>query len=162
MPRLHSTFHLLSVAICLLTVATVTPQANAAVTKVAAGEFHSLYVTDDGTLWGMGDNELGQLGDGASMVQNTPVQVATGVIAAAAGYEHSLFVKNDNTLWAMGWDGCGQLGDGTFTFSFRGKPVQVATGVVAVAARSDYSLFVKGDGTLWGMGYINLDKIKGT
>jgi alpha-tubulin suppressor-like RCC1 family protein len=34
------------------------------VTQVAAGRYLSLFLKSDGSLWGMGDNEYGQLGDG--------------------------------------------------------------------------------------------------
>ena len=129
---------------------TTTSVLSAGAVKAAAGDNHSLFVKTDGTLWGMGNNDSSQLGDGTTTRRSTPVQVATGVSQVAAGSNHSLFVKTDGTLWAMGYNGYGQLGDGTTTQS--STPVQVATGVSQVAAGSNYSLFVKTDGTLWGMG----------
>jgi len=156
---LPSAFRLLSAVICLLAAVVLTPQANAAVTKVAAGQCHSLYLIDDGTLWAMGWNAHGQLGDGTTATRSTPVQVATGVIAVVSGESHSLFVKGDGTLWAMGYNGLGQLGDGTTTD--RSTPVQVATGVIAVAAGCSHSLFLKSDGTLWGMGYTGYGQLSG-
>ena len=110
----------------------------------------SLYVTSDGKLWAMGDNECGQLGDGTTTSRTTPVQVATNVIAVAAGCGHSLYVTSDGKLWAMGDNECGQLGDGTTTS--RTTPVQVAANVIAVAAGYGHSLYVTSDGKLWAMG----------
>ena len=107
--------------------------------------------TGPGTLWAMGFNNYGQLGDGTTTGRLTPVQVATGVSSVEAGEYHSLFVKTDGTLWAMGNNRGGELGDGT-TATERLTPVQVATGVSSVAAGADHSLFVKTDGTLWAMG----------
>ncbi len=124
--------------------------ARAGVSAVAAGGSHSLFVKTDGTLWAMGSNGLGELGDGTRAQHLSPVQVATGVTAAAAGGGVSLFVKVDGTLWAMGSNTYGELGDGTTTP--RTSPVQVASAVRAVAAGGDFSLFVKIDGTLWTMG----------
>jgi len=72
------------------------------VVAVAAGYNHSLFVKKDGTLWAMGVNSSGQLGDGTTMGRGTPVQIASGVASAAGGRFHSLFVKTDGTLWAMG------------------------------------------------------------
>ena len=138
--------------LCLLAAAAFASRANAAgIAKVAAGYNHSLYVTDDGMLWAMGDNSLGQLGDRTTTSRTTPVQVDTGVIAVAAGSAHSLYVKSDGSLWSMGANWDGQLGNGTTTD--QSIPVQVATDVIAVAAGGNHSLFVKNDGTLWGMGW---------
>ena len=83
--------------------------------RVASGDNHILFVKTDGTLWTMGNNKHGQLGDGTTTYHRTPVQVANHVLQAAAGEYHSLFVKSDGSLWAMGDNYYGQLGDGTTT-----------------------------------------------
>jgi alpha-tubulin suppressor-like RCC1 family protein len=121
------------------------------VVAVAAGLFHSLFVKADGTLWTMGLNANGQLGNGTTISTNLPVCVASNVVMAAAGYDHSLFVKTDGTLWAMGLNNDGQLGNGTTINTNR--PISVASNVVSVAAGAGHSLFVKTDGTLLAMGY---------
>src|SRR5664279_1840596 len=90
------------------------------VTRIAPGEFHSLFLKGDGSLWAMGENAFGQLGDGTYNVvspygTNRPEQiVASNVTAIAAGGHQSLFLKNDGSLWAMGWNSYGQLGDGSY------------------------------------------------
>ncbi len=123
------------------------------VTAIAAGSSHSLFLKNDGSLWGMGWNMYGQLGD--AFPTRTPVQiVASNVTAIAAGVGHSLFIKNDGSLWAMGENFFGQLGDGTTNgYYYTNVPERiVAGGVIAVSAGSAHSLFLKSDGSLWGMG----------
>jgi alpha-tubulin suppressor-like RCC1 family protein len=124
------------------------------VTATAAGNSHSLFLKNDGSLWGMGWNMYGQLG--AAFPTRTPVQiVASNVTAIAAGADHSLFIKNDGSLWAMGDNYFGQLGDGTSNggnYSTNVPEQIVAGGVIAVSAGSHHSLFLKSDGSLWGMG----------
>jgi alpha-tubulin suppressor-like RCC1 family protein len=120
------------------------------VTTVAAGNGHSLYLTNDGNLWTMGYNVHGELGDGTTADRGTPVQVASNVIAVAAGDYHSLYITADGNLWAMGFNSTGQLGDGTTTS--RRTPVQVASNVIAVTAGSSHSLYITDDGKLWAMG----------
>src|ERR1035441_4770459 len=84
------------------------------VTKIAVGEEHSLFLKSDGSLWAMGNNAEGELGDGSNNRTNRPEQiVASNVTAIAAGYYHSLFLKSDGSLWAMGRNDSGQLGDRT-------------------------------------------------
>ena len=84
---------------------------------IAAGEQHSLFLKDDGSLWAMGYNGYGQLGNGntSSYTNSTPIQVIdSGVAQVAAGGSHSLFLKDDGSLWAMGYNYHGQLGNGQY------------------------------------------------
>lgn len=118
---------------------------------------HSLFLKTNGSLWAMGDNSLGQLGDGTLNNTNRPeLIVSSNVTANVAGLYHSLFLKRDGSLWAMGWNANGQLGDRTYggTAGYTNRPEQVvAGGVTAVAAGSFHSLFLKSDGSLWAVGY---------
>ena len=91
-----------------------------------------MFVKTNGTLWAMGYNGYGELGDGTTTTRYVPVQIATGVSTAAVGSYHSLFVKTDGTLWAMGRNSESQLGDGTT--NDHATPVQVDSGVTAIAA----------------------------
>ncbi len=112
---------------------------------------HALILRADGTVWAVGANSHGQLGDGTTVNRLGPVLVASGVAHVATGALHSLFLKTDGTLWATGNNGSGELGDGTTVP--RTSPVQVATNVAQIAAGWDHSAFIKTDGTLWTMGY---------
>ncbi len=150
------TIHLIPTCL-LLALSTLNLQPSSAlaqpVTKIAAGQFHSLFLKSDGSLWAMGYNWDGELGDGTRSNTNRPEQIVTrGVAAIAGGGFHSLFLKSDGSLWAMGDNYYGQLGDGTYTDSDRPEQI-VASGVTAIAAGYGHSLFLKSDGSLWGMGY---------
>jgi alpha-tubulin suppressor-like RCC1 family protein len=114
---------------------------------------HVLFTKSDGSLWGLGYNDYGQLGDGPPPnVVTSPVQiVSSGAIASAAGANHSLFIKSDGSLWAMGRNKYGQLGDGT-TNDVNTPEQIVSSGVIAISAGSGHSLFIKSDGSLWAMG----------
>ncbi|MEO6003302.1 MAG: MBG domain-containing protein [Opitutus sp.] len=120
------------------------------VSFVAAGGDDSMFLKTDGSLWAVGNNYFGQVGDGTTTQRTSPVQVAIGVSSLAAGVYHSLFIKVDGSLWGVGDGGYGQLGDGTRTQ--RTSPVQIASGVTSVAAGIYHSLFLKADGSLWAMG----------
>jgi len=84
---------------------------------IEAGQYHSLALDKDGTLWAWGRNEYGYLGDGGTTSSNVPVEVGEFVLANdmagfAAGGEHSLGITDDGTLWGWGRNNHGQLGDG--------------------------------------------------
>jgi len=122
------------------------------VVAVASGAYFSLFLKSDGSLWGMGSSDWGQLGLGAIYWTNSPTQIVPrGVTAIAAGFDHSLFLKSDGSLWVMGDNSYGQLGDGSYDSTNRPQKI-VARGVEAIAAAGRHSLFLKTDGSLWGMG----------
>jgi alpha-tubulin suppressor-like RCC1 family protein len=116
------------------------------VVAVAAGDYHSLALKSDGTVWAWGGNGWGQLGDGTNTNRNVPVAVSglSDVVAIAAGYYHSLAIKSDGTVRAWGWNVHGQLGDGTNTDSNVPVAVSSLSNVVAVAGGSYHSLAIVG------------------
>ena len=103
------------------------------VLAIAAGEFHSVLVKDDGTVIAWGGNANGQT--------NVPSNL-TNAIAAAAGYSHTLVLKADGSIVAWGQNDLGQTN----------VPAN-ATNIIAVAAGGKQSLALKKDGTVlqWGL-----------
>jgi len=82
-----------------------------AVTEIAAG-VEKLFTSEilhgrrafilkqDGSLWGIGDNERGELGDGTRVPRDEPVWIADNV-AVAQAYG---FLKHDGTFWSWNQD----------------------------------------------------------
>jgi len=57
------------------------------VVAIAAGVYHSLFIKRDGSLWGMGNNEIGQLGEAARTNWLKPAQIlAKDVVAILCGW----------------------------------------------------------------------------
>jgi len=131
---------------------TVLPTGQTVVTAIAAGSEHSLFVMSDGSLWAMGDNANGELGDGTTTNQSTAEQiVSAGVSAVAARGTYSVFLDGNGSVWAMGDNGDGELGDGTTTHETMPEET-VASGVAAIATGSDHSLILESNGGLWAVG----------
>jgi alpha-tubulin suppressor-like RCC1 family protein len=111
-------------------------------------------IKSDGTLWGWGNNQFGQLGDGTTTQRSSPIQIGTDTdwVSVSAGADaDTLAIKTNGTLWAWGRNEFGQLGDGTTTD--RSTPAQVGTDSdwASVSAYST-TLAIKTNGTLWGWG----------
>ncbi len=113
------------------------------VKAVATGNAHSLILKNDSTVWSLGDNSVGQLGDGTKQNHLIPVQVVglSNVKAISASWTHSWAVKNDGTLW---WWGARLRSESSV-------PIQVTAlrDVEAVAAGHGSSLVLKTDGSVW-------------
>jgi hypothetical protein len=99
-------------SLTLLAAAVLAPAEELLFEQVAAGGSHTVAIKADGTLWAWGRNQAGQLGDGTTEDQSSPVQVgtATNWLAVAAGHHHTVAVRSDGTLWAWGRNQSGQLG----------------------------------------------------
>jgi alpha-tubulin suppressor-like RCC1 family protein len=84
-------------------------------TSIAAGDYHSLAVRPDGSLWVWGGNGNYQLGNGTNVekVLPGPNPFITAVAAVAAGASHSVALKVDGSVWAWGDNNAGQVGNGT-------------------------------------------------
>ena len=72
----------------------------------AAGNSFSMIVKKDGTVWGMGRNHHGQIGDGSTQRKGEVVfaQMIPGAIDVAAGFGHSLVLTADFGVWSAGWN----------------------------------------------------------
>ena len=132
------------------------------VTAIFCGEDFSLFLESNGSLWDMGDNSSGQLGDGTYTSHTRPEQILpSDVIRAAANssdFGFSFFIKSDGSLWGMGDATAGELGNGNDIYTAGNNPISfpnpqliVANGVTAAAAGQTNGLFVS-LGNLWVMG----------
>ncbi len=136
------------------------PMTNVA--RISSGNAHSMILKKDDTLWAVGVNFYGQLGNGSTMTESNPVQVMeipaaggsaqpmTNVKQISAGGNHSMILKKDDTLWAVGNNLFGQLGTGSTDRKLH--PGQVMIEVAYVSAGYNHSMIVKKDGTLWAVG----------
>jgi len=140
--------------------------------RVAVSQSSAYVLLENGTVVAWGENDEGQLGNGASgsnkplgmypKASLSPVKVTdlAGIIAIAAGLKHAIALRKDGTVWAWGNREYGAIGDGD------GKPggslrvlsatapvaVRGLTGITQIAAGPNYNLALTRDGKVmsWG------------
>lgn len=116
---------------------------------------HALGIESDGSLWGWGPNNDGQLvqASNPSLIP-TKLNYLSNVVDMAAGALHSLVLQSDGKVWAFGSNPYGQLGNGSTTNSSVPIPVTGLSNIVAVAAGDYHSLALRSDGLVfcWGLG----------
>jgi alpha-tubulin suppressor-like RCC1 family protein len=133
---------------------------------VAVGNYHSLALFADGSVFAWGSNSSGQLGNGTTVNSAVPVRVdgsgvlaGRSVIAIAAGAAHCVAACADGTVVAWGANSSGNLGNNSTTAS--SVPVEVLRSgvlsgkrVTAVSAILNTSFALCDDGILasWGGG----------
>jgi alpha-tubulin suppressor-like RCC1 family protein len=135
------------------------------ITSVTGATSNALALRSDGTVWGWGWNNHGQVGNGNDNPQNAAVQVMvgsvplTGITAVSTGVDgaSSYALASDGTIWAWGNNGNGQLGNGT-SGADQYTPAQVSvggaplSGITAVVGTYDSALALSLNGTVWAWG----------
>ena len=125
---------------------------------IAVGWYHSLAIGSDGNLYVWGHNNNGQVGNGTTSDQTTPVSItlASGIVptSIAGGGYHSLAIGSDGKLYVWGSNADGQLGDGTNTSQTTPEIVSLASGITptTIKAGGYHSLVIGSDGKLYTWG----------
>lgn len=140
------------------------------VTEVAAGDYTSFAVRNDGTLWVWGSNQYGARGDGssgdniASPVQvpipnriTTPTRGGKHAVAVGAGVYAAIDTEGQVWTWGVNWNG--RLGNGTTASRFTlarvqksSNPNDYLTGIISIAAGAGTLAAVDADGNIWTWG----------
>ncbi|MBQ2938059.1 MAG: cadherin-like beta sandwich domain-containing protein [Clostridia bacterium] len=90
--------------------------------KIDAGAGYLAMLDSNGSIWGVGDNCVGELGVNNQTNYALPVQmldtdgsILYDVKDISAGGHQTLLIKSDNTAWGVGYNAFGNLGIGNNT-----------------------------------------------
>jgi len=119
----------------------------------------AMAIREDGTLWGWGSRQTGELGDGSpvnSSRQATPIQIGTDNdwASVSVGNSFTMAIRENGTLWAWGTRANGRLGHGDIWGS-QTTPMQVGTydDWVSVSVGNIHTMAIRENGSLWGWGH---------
>lgn len=117
--------------------------ANKRFTNIEAGANYSLFLREDGVLYGYGSDAV-PTPEGAILMENAQ--------AADAGFGHLLALDRNGTLWGAGSNYDGALGLGADQTMHYDLVSIGINSVRSVEASGTSSFIVKTDGSLWAMG----------
>ncbi len=122
--------------------------------SVAAGVYHTVVLKSDGSLWGWGRNDSGQLGTGDTIDRWAPARIGLGndwqcVSAQSFGI---VALKTDGSLWVWGYNGHGELGTGDTTNRLVPTRIGASMSWRSISAGAYHTLALRGDGSLWAWG----------
>lgn len=125
---------------------------------------YTMFLLEDGSVWGVGRNHVGQLGLGNTTDRSSATKIAglskVGQIACGVYATYAISLTDPQNpslggaLYAWGTNANGELGDGTYTQ--RNVPTLVSgmgSDVLAVAAHARGACAVMTDGTVKAWGY---------
>ena len=133
------------------------------IAQAVAGNWHSLALKTNGTVWSWGYSGNGELGVSISPGPKNPIMVPSlsNIVAIAAGNSQSLALGSNGLVYACGGNYFGEMGDGNGGGPTHYTPTLVSnlSNVISVASGEYYSIALKGDGAVWTWGYGALGRL---
>lgn len=128
---------------------------NKKIQGVSSGRYHSYALDVDGGVWGIGDNQYGQLGVGHTSSINyytAASGITESITKISGGFNHAYALDVNGDIWSTGHGSYGQIGNGsssnkrTWVKSTSGKNFIDVRGTVKGGFAID------GSGALWYTG----------
>ena len=133
------------------------------ITEIACGAHHSLFLTNDGSVYSCGYNDYGQLGLNSTNDQIAPQKIQTfydneiKITKIACGSSYSLFLTNDGRVYSCGSNVYGQLGLNSTNDQIAPQLIQTfydnEIKITKIAGGANHSLFLTNDESVYSCGY---------
>ena len=120
----------------------------------ACGQYHTITLSDEGTVHSFGRNNLGQLGLGHNMygLLPTPISNLPKIIMISCGAFFTICVDHEGFVWSFGDNSAGQLGTGNKTKFNVPQKIQEIPLVHSVSCGTSHTLMITNDDNLWSCG----------
>ena len=126
--------------------------------KISGSLEFTLGLKTNGTLWGWGQNNKAQMGNGTGPNVLVPVQIGTATDWAdmkATDIGAAIAIKSNGTLWGWGFNGTGLTGADS-NIAIVNTPNQIGTATdwlnAIMVSGSGHVVVLKSNGSLWAWG----------
>ena len=119
------------------------------------GGYHTITLSNDGTLHSFGYNALGQLGLGHinPVLLPTPIPNLPQITQISCGSNFTVCVDCEGFMWSFGKNNYGQLGTGNTTNFNVPQKIQDLPTVLSLSCGGHHTLIITSDSNLWSCGY---------
>jgi alpha-tubulin suppressor-like RCC1 family protein len=148
--------------------------------SITSGDYHSMALAADGSVYSFGENDYGQLGNNTSSSNPGVIKVLKGlypglrylgdnnlnpILSITAGQDHSATLAADGTVFTFGRNTNGQLGDTTIitrltpVYALKGKYTgtkylgdQISNPIKYIVAGSTHTMVLASNGIVYSFG----------
>lgn len=134
------------------------------IVDAACGDQHSLFLDEEGEVFGTGDDHWAQLGisaepwlkthqESSGEVRKSELVMGLAGYTVAGGGKHSVMLVRDGTVFSFGFNQWGQLGHHNYSTLAPPSPIADYTfRTIAISAGDNHTCVVKENGELWCIG----------
>ena len=119
-----------------------------------SGYYHTITLSDDGTVHSFGKNQFGELGLGNNNATAfpTPIPNLPQISLISCGWNFTVCVDCEGFMWSFGENICGKLGTGNKKSFNVPQRIEDIPPVISISCGAQHTLIITSDSNLWSCG----------
>eukprot|EP01130_Rhizamoeba_saxonica_P017942 TRINITY_DN8847_c0_g1_i1.p1 TRINITY_DN8847_c0_g1~~TRINITY_DN8847_c0_g1_i1.p1 ORF type:complete len:758 (+),score=135.46 TRINITY_DN8847_c0_g1_i1:1-2274(+) len=124
---------------------------------IICGYTHTIFLLDDGTMYGWGNNQYGQLTlNTTNNNYNTPTKIDFRFLERVAmiksGDNHNIALLENGDIFSWGYNGFGELGHGNTTNLTEPRLIPMENPIKSISCGANHTIVLDVKGFLWSWG----------